>query len=123
MKNQAEGVGNRRDHVDNGEDPPLGGVGEEQFVPRTLLDYTAPRATNARGPIKLPRLTGEPLSYGVSTISILQNNCYHGLEHEDPHDHIQTSLQYLRAVRPNGASEDYIRLALFPFILKDRAKR
>jgi hypothetical protein len=92
-------------------------------MPRTLLNYVAPRAIDARGPTRLPRLTREPQSYGASTINILQNNSYHGLEYEDPHDHIQTFLQCLRAVRPNGASEDYIRLALFPFTLKDRAKR
>jgi hypothetical protein len=128
MNNQAEGVKNRRDHTGNGEDPPLGGADEEQFVLRTLLDYDAPRATDARGPIRLPRLTGEPPSYGASTINILQNNCYHGLcyhglEHKDPHDHIQTFLQCLGVVRSNGASEEYIRLALFSFSLKDRAKR
>jgi hypothetical protein len=69
MNNQADGVENRRDHAGNNEDPSLGGAGEEQFVPRTLLDYAAPRATDARGPIRLPRLTGEPPSYDVSTIN------------------------------------------------------
>jgi hypothetical protein len=123
MNNQADGVENRRDHTDNGEDPPLGGAGEGQFVSRTLLDYTAPRATDARGPIRLPCLTGEPPNYGAITISILQNNYYHGLEHEAPHDHIQTFLQCLGAVRPNGASEDYIRLVIFSFTLKDIAER
>jgi hypothetical protein len=92
-------------------------------MPRMLLDYAARQVTNARGPIRLPHLTEEPSSYGVSTISILQNNCYHGLEHEDPHNHIQTFLQCLRAVRPNRASKDYIKLALFLFTVKDRAKR
>jgi hypothetical protein len=92
MNNQAERVGNRMDHTGNGEEPPLGRTGEGQFVPRTLLDYAALRATDMRGPIRLSRLTGEPPSYDTSTINILQNNCYHGLEHEDPHDHIQTFL-------------------------------
>jgi Retrotransposon gag protein len=92
-------------------------------VPRILLDYAAPRVTNVRGPIRLPRLTRESCSYSMSTISILQNNYYHRLEHEYPHDHIQTFLQCLGAVRLNEASKDYIRLALFSFTLKDRAKR
>jgi hypothetical protein len=123
MNNQPDGVGNRRNHTDNGEEPQFEGAKEEQFVSRTLLDYAAPRATDARGPIILPRLIEEPPSYGASTISIMQNNYYHGLEHEDPHDHIQTFLQCLGAVRPNGAFGDYIRLALFPFTLKNKAKR
>jgi len=123
MNNQPEGVGNRSVHTDNGEDPPLGGAGEEQSVPRTLLDYTAPRATKREGLDQTSLSNRRTPSYSVSTISILQNNCYHGLEHKDPHDHIKNFLQCLGAVRPNAASEDYIRLAHFPFTLKDKAKR
>jgi hypothetical protein len=96
---------------------------DETFVPRTLLDYAAPRAATARGPIRLPSLVGDLPSYGVSTISIFQNNYYHGIDHEYPYDHIHTFLQCLGAVYLNGASEDYIRLSLFPYTLKDRAKR
>jgi hypothetical protein len=72
MNNQVEGVGNRMDHTSNDEEPPLDGAGEGQFVPRTLLDYAASRATDARGPIRLPHIIREPPSYDVSTISILQ---------------------------------------------------
>jgi hypothetical protein len=86
-------------------------------MPKTLLDFTTPRVTNARGPIRLSRLTDVPPSYGTSAINILQNNCYHGLEHEDPYDHIQTFLQYLGVVRPNRASDDYIKLVFFSFTL------
>jgi hypothetical protein len=60
MNNQPEGVGKIRDHIGNNEDPPLDGASEDQIVARTLLDYVTPRATNARGLIRLPRLTGEP---------------------------------------------------------------
>jgi hypothetical protein len=104
----------------NGEnwDWPIGG--DEQFVPRTLLNYTAPQTVNVRSPIRLSRLVGDPPSYGASAISILQNNRHHRLGHEDSHE---TFLQCSGVVRPNGATEDYIRLSLFPFIIKDRAKR
>jgi hypothetical protein len=67
------------------------GVSDDQrFMPRTTLDYVAPRATDGRGPIRLFHLIGEPLNYGTNIINILQNNCYHELEleHEDLHDHI-----------------------------------
>jgi hypothetical protein len=60
--------------------------GDEPFMPRTLLSYAAPPPANVRGPIRLLRLVGDPPSYGASTINILQNNYYHELEHEDPHD-------------------------------------
>jgi hypothetical protein len=52
--------------------------GDEPFVLRTLINYAAPRAANFRGLTRHSRLVGDPHSYGASTISILQNNCYHG---------------------------------------------
>jgi hypothetical protein len=55
MNNKSEG-----DHADNGENHNQNTIGCEQFVPRILLDYATPRATDARDPIRHPRLTGEP---------------------------------------------------------------
>jgi hypothetical protein len=60
---------------------------------RTLLDYATLRAIDVRGPIRLSCLVGDPPSYDASTISILQNNYYYGIEYEDPYDHIRTFLQ------------------------------
>jgi hypothetical protein len=124
MNNQPEGIRNMRNHIAISEDPHLNGAVGEKFVPRTLLDYLEPRATDARDPIRFPRLTGEPPSYGVSTINILQNNFYHGLEHEDPHDDIQA----LPVVFESSLSKQSVKglhqvSHFFPFTLKDKVKR
>jgi hypothetical protein len=60
MNNQFEGVRNVRDHIDDDENPHQNGAANERFVPRMLLYYTAPQATNGRGLIRLPHLTSEP---------------------------------------------------------------
>jgi hypothetical protein len=69
----------------------------ESFVSKTLLGYAGPQVAETRSPIRLSCLVGDSPSYGASTISILQNKCYYGLEHEDPHDHIQTFLKCFRS--------------------------
>jgi hypothetical protein len=71
MNNQSEGVENDRDHVCDSGNPNQNGATNERFVPITLLDYTTPQATDKKGLIRLPRLTGEPPNYGASIISIL----------------------------------------------------
>jgi hypothetical protein len=104
--------------ADDGENRGWGVEEDGPFVPRTLLGYATPRAIDFRGPIRLPLIVGDPSSYDASMISILQNNCYYGMEYEDLYDHIRTFLQCLITVWLNGASEDYIRLVFFLCILK-----
>jgi hypothetical protein len=87
MNNQQEG-----NHAGDDENLNQNRVGDERFVSRTLLDYAAPRATYVMGPIRLSRLMDEPPYYYTSTINIIQNNYYHRLEYEDPHDYIQSFL-------------------------------
>ena len=54
---------------------------------------------------------------------MLQNSAtFHGLADEDPHLHITNFLEICDTFRINGASNDAIRLRMFPFSLKDRAK-
>ena len=46
---------------------------------------------------------------------------FRGRTNEDPHKHIQF-LEICGTVKMNGASNDAIKLRLFPFSLQDRAK-
>ena len=90
--------------------------------PRTLRDYHRPRVEDAQGPIVLPEIDGEPPNFGPAVIHLVQQNCFHGLDSENPHDHIDIFFQCCRAVKNIRASPDYVRLALFPFSLRDKAK-
>jgi hypothetical protein len=55
-------------------------------------------------------------------VSLIQQNCFHGLENENPHDHLDNFLGCCRAVKNGDANPDYVRLALFHFSLRDKAK-
>ena len=116
------------------EDPPLGAerdnhvnennngeVYGQPFVPRTLRDYHIPRADDAQGPITLPQVVGDPPNFGSGVVNLIQQNCFHGLEVENPHEHLNNFLQCCQTVKSIRASTEYVKLALFPFSLRDKA--
>ena len=56
------------------------------------------------------------------TLQLLQGIQFHGLAHEDLNAHILNYLEVCDTVKYNGVSDDAIRLKLFPFSLKEKAK-
>ena len=56
------------------------------------------------------------------TLQLLQGIQFHGLAHKDPNAHILNFLEVCDTVKYNGVRDDAIRLQLFPFSLKDKAK-
>ncbi|XP_078161748.1 uncharacterized protein LOC144557070 [Carex rostrata] len=93
------------------------------FVPRTLREFNVPREGDVRGAIRLPRIVGQQPNLNPGVVNIVQQNTFHRLDHEDPHAHLQTFLECCTTIKTNGATVDYIRLALFPFTLRDKAKK
>ena len=47
---------------------------------------------------------------------------FYGMLNEDPNDHIANFLEIYDTLKYNGVSSDALRLRLFPFTLKDKAK-
>ncbi|KAI3515815.1 hypothetical protein L1887_14720 [Cichorium endivia] len=47
---------------------------------------------------------------------------YHGLENEDPHKHLKMFHIICSSMKPQGVTDDQIKLRAFPFSLADRAK-
>ena len=56
------------------------------------------------------------------TLQLLQGIQFHGLAHEDPNAHILNFLEVCDTAKYNGVSNDAIRLRLFSFSLKKKAK-
>ena len=55
-------------------------------------------------------------------LQLLQGIQFHKLVHEDPNAHILNFLEVCDTVKYNGVRDDAIRLRLFLFSLKDKAK-
>src|SRR5262249_47021317 len=56
-------------------------------------------------------------------IQMIQNSVqFSGLSIEDPNAYIASFLEICNTFKSNGVSDDAIRLRLFPFSLRDRAK-
>ena len=47
---------------------------------------------------------------------------FYGMMNEDPNDHITNFLEICDTPKYNGVSNDALRLRLFPFTLKDKAR-
>ena len=47
---------------------------------------------------------------------------FYGMLNEDPNNHIANFLEICDTLKYNGVSNDALRLRLFPFTLKDKAK-
>ena len=77
---------------------------EEDFMPRTLREFNVPRAGDVRGAIRLPRIPGQQPNFNPGVINMVQQNTFHGMDHEDPHSHLQSFLECITTVKTNGAT-------------------
>ena len=87
-------------------------------VLRPVRDYACPPSTT-QPVIRRSAIHANNFEIKSITLQLLQGVQFTGLSHEDP------NLNFLKvcdAVKYNGVSDDAIRLRLFPFSLKDKAK-
>ena len=89
---------------------------------RSLHDYAMP-TTNGAGPsIVRPAITNNfEIKPGI--IQMIQHSVqFGGHPHEDPNEHIQNFLEICDTFCYNNVTDDTVRLRLFPFSLKEKAK-
>ena len=89
--------------------------------PRALRDYALP-PMGVSLVIRRPIIQANTFELKPITLQLIQNIQFMGLPQEDPNTHISNFLEVCDIVKYNGVSEDVIRLRLFPFSLKDKAK-
>ena len=59
----------------------------------------------------------------MSLIQFVQQNCqFAGLPSEGPNEHLSNFLEICDTIKINGATDDAIRLRLFHFSLRDKAR-
>ena len=96
-----------------------GGGNKEQ---RALRDYFRPVAANNYSGIRCQTINANNFELKLALINMVQQNQYGGLAHEDLNVHLATFLEIADIVKMNGITEDFIKMRLFPFSLKDRAR-
>ena len=88
---------------------------------RPIRDYACPSSTTQHV-IRRPPILANNFELKSITLQLLQGVQFTGLPHEDPNAHILNFLELCNTMKYNGGIDDAIRLQLFPFSLKDKAK-
>ncbi|XP_019055984.1 PREDICTED: uncharacterized protein LOC109115885 [Nelumbo nucifera] len=90
---------------------------------RTMMDYAKPTLTGAASSIERPAIAANNFEIKSTIIQMIKNTVqFCGLANEDPNTHIADFLEICDTFKHNGVSDDAVRLRLFPFSLKDKAK-
>lgn len=96
------------------------GQGEDQ--PCTLKDYVRPVVNNNYSGIRRQTVNANNFELKPALISMVQQAQFSGSPLDDPNIHLAIFLEICDAVKINGVTEDTIRLRLFPFSLRDKAR-
>ena len=89
---------------------------------RALRDYFRPDFNDNYSGIRHQPINANNLELKPAFINMVQQNQYGRLPHEDPNINLLTFLEIADTVKMNGVIEDVIRMRLFPFSLKDKAR-
>ena len=88
-------------------------------APRTLKDYLHPTRTTTPSCIALPE-DAPNFSIKHGMMSVIPQ--FHGMDSESPYQHLTDFELACSTFINRSATDGYIRLRLFPFSLKDKAK-
>ena len=86
-----------------------------------LRDYALPTVGNASA-IRRPTTAANNFEIKPAIIQMVQNNQFGGSPNDDVNAHIDSFLEICDTFKYNGVTDDAIRLRLFPFSLRDKAK-
>jgi len=90
---------------------------------KALRDYVVPSLTASTSCIRKPTIQANNFELKTTFIQLVQNTCqFGGLPNDDPNEHIASLLEICDAQNHNSILVEAIRLMLFPFSLKDKAK-
>ncbi|KAK5844687.1 hypothetical protein PVK06_000828 [Gossypium arboreum] len=96
----------------------------QNLAPLTMYDYAKPSLTGTESSIVRPAVAVNTFELKPNTIQMIQQFVlFDGLQDEDPNAHLANFLDLCDTFKINGVSDDTIRLRLFPFSLRNKAKQ
>ncbi|KAK5811227.1 hypothetical protein PVK06_026551 [Gossypium arboreum] len=93
-------------------------------APPTMYDYAKPSLIGTESSIVRPAIATNNFELEPNTIQMIQQFVqFDGLQDEDRNTHLANFLEFCDTFKINGVSDDAIRLQLFPFSLRNKAKQ
>ena len=87
---------------------------------RPFKDYFSPLANLSTSCIRYPNVAARSFELKPSVLNCLPT--FYGLENEDPYNHLNDFHVICQTFKYENFSDDDVKLRLFPFSLKDRAR-
>ncbi|KAA3483463.1 RING-H2 finger protein ATL63 [Gossypium australe] len=116
---QEDDTNTTEEMADNNSLPPMIAANpvNQNPAPRTMYDYAKPNLTGAESSIVRPAIAANNFELKPNTIQMIQQF------DEDPNTHLANFLEFCDTFKINGVSDNAIRLRLFPFSLRNKAKQ
>ena len=90
---------------------------------KALMDFSQPKINDIQSSIVRPAIAANTFEIKPGTIQMVQNTVqFGGSPTEDPNMHIRDFIEIYDTFKFNNVSEDAVKLRLFPFSLRDKAK-
>ena len=93
---------------------------EHQEAPKKMKDYFMPNQYQPSFYVQAPQNQAVQYEIKYSTIQMLPS--FYGNTNEDPYKHLDEFLYICSTMKIQNFSDDALKLTLFPFSLKDKAK-
>ena len=90
---------------------------------KMLREYAMPDASSTSASIVRPSVQANNFELKPALIHIVQQDQFGGSPAECPLEHLANFLEKCDTIKINGVSEDAIRLRLFSFSLRDKARK
>ena len=95
-------------------------AGDPREPPRQMKEYFIPSTYNPSTCIHLPDIPASHYEIKSTTIQMLPS--FYGNTNKDPYKHLDEFLEIYSTMKIQNFTDDALRLTLFPFSLKDKAK-
>ncbi|KAL4284200.1 hypothetical protein GQ457_16G021400 [Hibiscus cannabinus] len=120
--NNRNAANNNQNAVAGGDNPPLA-IPPIQGQNRSIRDHLLPDLGNLNPRVVTPEIQAAQFELKPVMLNMLNSiGQFGGSPHEDARQHLRSFIEVCDSFRQQGVHEDVLRLKLFPYSLRDRAR-